>query len=114
MATVMLAGTLNRVMIVELGVPATMAGRGDGRAAGAGRAVPGAARLPVGHAPLCHRLEARVPYMWFGSLWQFGGFAIMPFALLVLVRRHGSTKFRMQAKILAALAFLMTGLGHAR
>ena len=26
----------------------------------------------------------RVPYIWFGTLLQFGGFAIMPFALLVL------------------------------
>ena len=30
----------------------------------------------------------RVPYIWFGTLLQFGGFAIMPFALLVLTRRR--------------------------
>ena len=26
----------------------------------------------------------RIPYLWFGSLWQMGGLAIMPFALIVL------------------------------
>ncbi len=26
----------------------------------------------------------RVPYIWFGTLLQFGGLAIMPFALIVL------------------------------
>ena len=26
----------------------------------------------------------RIPYLWFGSLWQMGGLAVMPFALLVL------------------------------
>ena len=26
----------------------------------------------------------RVPYIWFGTLLQFGGLAIMPFALMVL------------------------------
>ena len=26
----------------------------------------------------------RVPYLWFGSLMQFGGLAILPFALLVV------------------------------
>ena len=52
----------------------------------------------------------RVPYIWFGSLWQFGGLAIMPFALLVL----GGDVYHevpFAGEILAALAFLMTGLG---
>jgi BCD family chlorophyll transporter-like MFS transporter len=26
----------------------------------------------------------RIPYLWFGTLWQFGGLAIMPASLLVL------------------------------
>jgi len=52
----------------------------------------------------------RVPYIWFGSLWQFGGLAIMPFSLLVLSgdQTWGPT---WAGEVLAGLAFLMTGLG---
>jgi BCD family chlorophyll transporter-like MFS transporter len=52
----------------------------------------------------------RVPYIWFGSLWQFGGLAVMPFALLVLA---GDVVHEVPfaGEVLAALAFLMTGLG---
>ena len=52
----------------------------------------------------------RVPYIWFGSLWQFGGLAIMPFALIVL---SGDQTLgpAWAGEVLAALAFLMTGLG---
>ena len=56
---------------------------GDDRAAGADGAVPRRARLPVRH----HRSALgwkRIPYLWFGSLWQMGGLAVMPFALIVL------------------------------
>ena len=82
MAMVMLVGTLNRVMIVELQVPATL--------------VSLMVALPLLIAPLRaligfrsdnHRSQLgwrRVPYIWMGTLLQFGGFAIMPFALLVL------------------------------
>jgi len=82
MATVMLLGTLNRVMIVELSVPATI--------------VAVMIALPVLIAPFrtllgfrsdTHRSAIgwkRIPYLWFGSLWQMGGLAVMPFALLVL------------------------------
>ena len=108
MATVMLLGTLNRVMIVELYVPAMI--------------VAAMIALPVLIAPFrallgfrsdTHKSAIgwrRVPYMWFGTLWQFGGLAIMPFALLVL---GGDTlyDFPYDGEILAALAFLMTGLG---
>jgi len=108
MATVMLLGTLNRVMIVELGVPAFV--------------VALMVALPVLIAPFrailgfrsdTHRSAIgwrRVPYIWFGSLWQFGGLAIMPFSLIVLSgdQVHGPT---WAGEVLAALAFLMTGLG---
>ncbi len=108
MATVMLLGTLNRVMIVELNVPATV--------------VAIMIALPVLIAPfralLGFRSDTyrsaigwkRVPYIWFGSLWQFGGLAIMPFALLVL---SGDVvhKIPFAGEALAGLAFLMTGLG---
>ncbi|MEM6738475.1 MAG: MFS transporter [Pseudomonadota bacterium] len=110
MATVLLLGTLNRVMIVELGVPAMM--------------VAAMIALPVLVAPLRAAIGfrsdtyrsaigwKRVPFIWFGSLWQFGGLAIMPFALLVL---GGDTyhSFPFDGEILAALAFIMTGWGIA-
>ncbi|MEM7496521.1 MAG: PucC family protein [Pseudomonadota bacterium] len=82
MALVLLVGTLNRVMIVELAVPATLVGV--------------MISLPIVFAPfralIGYRSDThhsalgwrRVPYIWKGTLLQFGGFAIMPFALLVL------------------------------
>ena len=108
MATVMLLGTLNRVMIVELSVPAVI--------------VAVMIALPVLIAPFRaflgfrsdnHRSAIgwkRIPYLWFGSLWQFGGLAIMPFALIVL---NGDNVYDVPfaGEVLAALAFLMTGLG---
>jgi BCD family chlorophyll transporter-like MFS transporter len=108
MATVLLLGTLNRVMIVELSVPALV--------------VATMIALPVLIAPFralmgfrsdTHRSALgwkRIPYLWFGSLWQMGGLAVMPFALLVLSGQQvvGPT---WAGEVLAALAFLMTGLG---
>lgn len=108
MATVLLLGTLNRVMIVELSVSALV--------------VAALIALPVLVAPfralLGHRSDThrsaigwkRVPYLWFGSLWQMGGLAVMPFALIVLSgdQVHGPA---WAGEVLAALAFLMTGLG---
>jgi len=108
MASVMLLGTLNRVMIVELSVPAMI--------------VAFMIALPVLIAPFrallgfrsdTHRSAIgwkRIPYLWFGSLWQFGGLAVMPFALLVL---GGDVYYEVPfaGEVLAALAFLMTGLG---
>lgn len=108
MATVLLLGTLNRVMIVELSVPATI--------------VAVMIALPVLVAPFRallgfrsdnHRSAIgwkRIPYLWFGSMWQFGGLAVMPFALLVL---GGDVVHEVPfaGEVLAALAFLMTGLG---
>ncbi|MEL6677408.1 MAG: PucC family protein [Pseudomonadota bacterium] len=108
MATVLLMGTLNRVMIVELGIAAWL--------------IALMAALPVLIAPfravLGFRSDTyksaigwkRVPYLWFGSLWQFGGLAIMPFALIVL---SGDQTLGPDwaGHAGAALAFLMTGLG---
>ncbi len=108
MATVLLLGTLNRVMIVELSVAASV--------------VAFMIALPVLVAPFrallgfrsdTHRSAIgwkRIPYLWFGSLWQFGGLAIMPFALIVL---SGDNVYDVPfaGEVLAALAFLMTGLG---
>jgi BCD family chlorophyll transporter-like MFS transporter len=82
MATALLVGTLNRVMILELGVAAWL--------------VALMVSLPVLSAPFrafvgfrsdTYRSPLgwrRVPFIWFGSMMQFGGLAIMPFALLIL------------------------------
>lgn len=107
MALVLLTGTLNRVMIVELGVPAWMVGL--------------MVSIPVLIAPFraligfksdTHRSVLgwrRVPFIWFGTMMQFGGFAILPFALLVLSGdAHGSPVW---GQIGAALAFLLIGAG---
>jgi len=108
MASVMLLGTLNRVMIVELSVPAMI--------------VAFMIALPVLSAPLRAVLGfrsdtyrsaigwKRIPYLWFGSLWQMGGLAIMPFSLIVL---SGDQTLGPDwaGEVLAALAFLMTGFG---
>ena len=108
MATVLLLGTLNRVMIVELGVAASV--------------VSVMIALPVLIAPfralLGFRSDTyrsaigwkRIPYLWFGSLWQMGGLAVMPFALIVLSGDQVNGP-AWAGEVLAALAFLMTGLG---
>jgi BCD family chlorophyll transporter-like MFS transporter len=107
MAIVLLIGTLNRVMIVELGVPAWL--------------VAVMISLPLVFAPFravvgfksdTHRSMLgwrRVPYLWFGTLVQFGGLSIMPFALLLL---SGDTTGPMWiGQAAAALAFLLVGAG---
>ncbi len=108
MATVLLLGTLNRVMIVELSVPAMVVA--------AMIAIPvlvAPFRALLGHRSDTHRSAIgwkRIPYLWFGSLWQMGGLAIMPFALIVLSGDQ-FTGPEWAGEVLAALAFLMTGLG---
>lgn len=108
MATVMLLGTLNRVMIVELSLSAMV--------------VAAMIAIPVLVAPfralLGFRSDTyrsaigwkRVPYLWFGTLYQFGGLAIMPMALLVLSGDR-TLDAGWAGQVGAALAFLLTGLG---
>ena len=104
---VLLNGTLNRVMIVELNVSTLL--------------VSLMVSLPLVFAPFRvligfksdnHRSVLgwrRVPYIWLGTMMQFGGFAIMPFALLVL---SGTGEFPAEyGQVGAALAFLMVGAG---
>jgi BCD family chlorophyll transporter-like MFS transporter len=51
----------------------------------------------------------RVPYIWMGTLMQFGGLAIMPFALILL---SGDTRGpAWLGHVSAALAFVLTGAG---
>ncbi len=51
----------------------------------------------------------RVPYVWLGSLLQFGGLAIMPFALLLLQSQTVGPEWAGAAG--ASLAFILTGFG---
>ena len=105
MATVLLSGTLNRVMIVELSTPAWLVALMI--------ALPllvAPFRALIGHKSDTHRSALgwrRVPYIWIGSMLQFGGLAIMPFALLLLGRPEDFTL----GLTAAAAAFLMTGGG---
>jgi BCD family chlorophyll transporter-like MFS transporter len=52
----------------------------------------------------------RIPYLWFGSLWQMGGLAVMPFAVVVL-GGHQALGPTWAGEVLAALAFIMAGIG---
>ncbi|MBD2841098.1 BCD family MFS transporter [Erythrobacter rubeus] len=105
MATVLLNGTLNRVMIVELQTPAWIVATLI--------AVPllvAPFRALIGHKSDTHKSVLgwrRVPYIWLGSLLQFGGLAIMPFALLLF---DNPDRFTI-AVVAAAVSFLMTGAG---
>jgi BCD family chlorophyll transporter-like MFS transporter len=112
MATALLNGTLNRVMIVELNVPAWL--------------VATMVALPLLFAPFRallgfrsdnHRSVLgwrRVPYVWFGTLLQYAGLAVMPFALLVLSGTGSKPAPQWLGEAAAAVAFLMVGAGmHA-
>jgi len=106
-AMVLMIGTLNRVLIVELGVPAWLVSLMVG--------------LPLVFAPFRafigfrsdNHVSAlgwrRVPYIWMGTLLQFGGLAIMPFALLILSGdTHGPIWI---GQFASAFAFLLVGAG---
>jgi len=110
MALVLLIGTLNRVMIVELKVPASLVGV--------------MVAMPLIFAPfralIGYRSDKhvsaigwrRVPYIWMGSMVQFGGLAIMPFALLVLAGAGQSASAPAWiGQVAAGIAFLLVGAG---
>ncbi len=107
LATTLLAGTLNRVMIVELKMPALVVGLM--------LAIPlltAPLRAVIGYRSDTHVSVLgwrRVPYIWFGTIMQFGGLAIMPVALYILA---GDTTGHRGVGVAASfLAFLCTGLG---
>lgn len=107
LSTTLLAGTLNRVMIVELQIPALLVGLM--------LAVPlltAPFRALIGYRSDTHVSVLgwrRVPYIWFGTLLQFGGLAIMPVALFIL---SGDTTGHPGVGVAASFfAFLCTGLG---
>ncbi len=110
MALVLLIGTLNRVMIVELNVPASLVGV--------------MISLPLIFAPFravigfksdTHKSVLgwkRVPFIWKGTLILFGGLAIMPFSLLVLSGAGNASQAPAWVGHLgAAVAFLLVGAG---
>jgi BCD family chlorophyll transporter-like MFS transporter len=110
MALVLMIGTLTRVMIVELKVPAALVGI--------------MVALPLVFAPFRaligfrsdHHRSAlgwrRVSYLWMGTMVQFGGLAIMPFALLVLSGLgHASHAPAWVGHMAAGVAFLLVGAG---
>ncbi len=107
MAAVLLTGTLNRVMIIELGVSGTL--------------VALMVALPLVFAPLRALIGfksdnhksylgwRRLPYIFFGTMAQFGGFAILPFALLIL--SGDGVAPPIVGQIAAAFAFILVGIG---
>jgi MFS transporter, BCD family, chlorophyll transporter len=110
MALVLLIGTLNRVMIVELEVPASIVGI--------------MIALPLVFAPFRAMIGfrsdnyhsalgwRRVPYIWKGTMLQFGGLALMPFALLVLAKQGEAGSAPVWIGWTGAgLSFLLVGAG---
>jgi BCD family chlorophyll transporter-like MFS transporter len=108
MATTLFYGTLNRVMILELKVPATLVA--------AMIAIPllvAPFRALIGFKSDTYRDVLgwrRVPFIWFGTQAMFGGLAIMPFALIIL---SGDQAWggRWIALAGSALAFFLVGAG---
>lgn len=107
MAIVLITGTLNRVMIVELGVPAWFVA-----AMIALPVVVAPARALIGFRSDRHDSAfgvRRIPYIWLGTFLQYAGLAIMPFALLVLSGTGEGPVWIGQLG--AGLAFLLVGAG---
>ncbi len=110
MSLVLLVGTLNRVMIVELAVPASLVGI--------------MLSLPLLFAPFralvgfksdTHQSALgwrRIPYIFQGTMVQFGGLAMMPFALLVLAGSMQAANAPVWiGRTAAAVAILLVGAG---
>ncbi|MEM6381880.1 MAG: BCD family MFS transporter [Pseudomonadota bacterium] len=105
-AITLVTGTLNRVMILELQAPAWL--------------VASMIALPLLFAPfralVGHRSDTyvsvlgwrRVPFIWMGTIFQFGGLAVMPFAIL-LMSEGGGPAYTGHA--ISAIAFVMIGAG---
>ncbi len=108
MATTLFYGTLNRVMILELGVPASVVAIMI--------AIPllvAPFRALIGFKSDTHRSLLgwkRIPFIWGGTLMQFGGLAIMPFALIILSGDQAVGQPWM-AYVGSAVAFFLVGAG---
>ncbi len=109
MTTALLIGTLNRVMIVELHVAASLVSLM--------LALPmlvAPFRAVTGYQSDTHRSAfgwKRVPFMWGGTLIQFFGLAFMPFALLNLSGEAQNPLPTWIVEAVVALSFLMVGAG---
>lgn len=107
MCTALLVGTLNRVMIVELSMPAWWVALAF--------AIPllfAPLRAFVGYQSDTHPSVLglrRIPYLWFGTLMLFGGLAIMPFAMLLVSDPPEGTLWLGQFGM--TLAFVLVGAG---
>ncbi len=110
MALVLLVGTLNRVMIVELGVPASLVGIMISLPL-----IAAPFRALIGFKSDTYRSALgwrRVPFIFRGTMIQFGGLAIMPFAILVLSGLgNASAAPAFVGWLGAGLAFLLVGAG---
>ncbi|MEO1276504.1 MAG: BCD family MFS transporter [Pseudomonadota bacterium] len=107
MAIVLLTGTLNRVMIVEMGMSAWVVA-----AMVALPVIAAPFRALIGHRSDTHKSALgwrRIPYLWWGTLLQWGGLGIMPFALILM--SGDTTGPYWVGPAAAALAFLMVGAG---
>ncbi len=108
-STALMIGTLNRVMIVELDVSAWLVSLM--------LALPllvAPFRAVTGYQSDTHRSAfgwRRVPYMWGGTLVQFFGLAVMPFALLVLSGAGAVPVPMWFGQAAAAASFLAVGAG---
>ena len=104
---VLMNGVLNRVLIVEMHIAAFWVGL--------------LIALPMLSAPIraligfksdTHRSFLgwkRTPYVWFGTMLQFGGLAFTPFFLLLIGYRTGAAATL--GLVGAGVGFLMTGFG---
>ncbi len=109
LSMVLLNATLNRVMIVELKIAASIVA--------VLVALPllfAPLRALIGHKSDNHRSILgwkRVPYIWAGTMLSFAGLAILPFAMLVMT--GDGEQGPLAGEIFGALAFLMVGAGIA-
>ena len=109
MTTALMVGTLSRVMIVELGLAAWLVSLMV--------ALPmlvAPFRAAAGYQSDIHRSAfgwRRVPFMWAGTLLQFFGLAVMPFALLVMSGGNAVPVPDWFGPAAAAVSFLMVGAG---
>ncbi len=108
LAQVLFYGTLNRVMIIEMHVPATIVSIFI--------AIPvlvAPFRALIGFKSDTHRSVLgwrRVPYIWGGTLLQWSGLAFMPFALILLTGdQHWGPPWL--GWMFGGLSFLLVGAG---